>query len=61
MKRETKVLAVLYLLLLVALIVPFIPYPTGLYYLFPEYRHLTIVEYLRTIIWDAILRGIIAV
>jgi len=61
MKRETRVLVVLYLLLLVAVVIPLIPYPTGLYYQFPEYRWLTIVEYLRTIIWNVILRRIVVV
>ena len=53
MKRETKILVVLYLLLVVALIVPFVPYPKHLYYQFHEARCLTIIEYLRTIIWNA--------
>ncbi len=61
MKRETKVLVVLYLLLVVALTVPFVPRPVGFYCVFSESRPLlTIIEYLRTIIWAMILRGIIA-
>jgi len=56
MKRETKVLMVLYILLLVALIAPIIPYPTQLYYLFPEYRPLTIIEYLRTLLIDMVIK-----
>ena len=57
MKRETKILVVLYLLLIVALIVPIVPYPKHLYYQFHETRWLTIIEYLRTIIWNLMLDG----
>ena len=56
MKRETKILIVLYLLLVVALIVPFIPYPRYLYYLFPEGRPLTIIEYLRTLLINMVIK-----
>ncbi len=58
MKREAKILVILYLFLIVALVVPFMPRPVGAYCLFSEHRLLTIIEYLRTIIWAAILRGL---
>ena len=57
MKRETKILIILYLLLLIAIIVPIMPYPSHLYYQPPDIRWLTIIEYLRTILWNAMLKG----
>lgn len=56
MKRETKILIGLYLVLVLALLLPIIPYPRNLYYLFPEHRPLTLIEYLKVLILNVVLK-----
>jgi len=56
MKKEMKILLILHLVLFLALVIPFMPNPHHLRYCFPENRRLTLIEYLKTLILNLIMR-----